>query len=89
MKMDIAHIAKLSRLHLEPEQLAKLERDMEAIVAMIDDLPNVKDTLSVDPSNVMRLREDIAEDNKYKREALLANAPSVQAGCLVVPKTVE
>ena len=66
MKIDIAHIAKLSRLHFEPEQIAKFEKDMESIV-----------------------REDVAKDHKFKREEMLANAPEVQAGCLVVPKTVE
>ena len=41
MKIDIAHIAKLSRLHFEPEQIAKFEKDMESIVAMVDHLPDV------------------------------------------------
>ena len=40
-------------------------------------------------NNAMRLREDVAKDHKFKREEMLANAPEVQAGCLVVPKTVE
>ena len=51
MKIDIAHIAKLSRLHFEPEQIAKFEKDMESIVAMVDHLPDVSDTLTVDPNN--------------------------------------
>ena len=59
MKIDIAHIAKLSRLHFEPEQIAKFEKDMESIVAMVDHLPDVSDTLTVDPNNAMRLREDV------------------------------
>ena len=89
MKIDIAHIAKLARLHFEPEQIAKFEKDMESIVAMVDHLPDVSDTLTVDPNNAKRLREDVAKDHKIKREEMLANAPEVQAGCLVVPKTVE
>ena len=44
---------------------------------------------SLDEENPMTLREDIAVTNKFKREELLSNAPEVQAGCLVVPKTVE
>ena len=32
MKIDIAHIAKLSRLHIEPEKMDKFEKDMAAIV---------------------------------------------------------
>ena len=84
MKIDIAHIAKLSRLHFEPEQIAKFEKDMESIVAMVDHLPDVSDTLTVDPNNAMRLREDVAKDHKFKREEMLANAPEVQAGCLFI-----
>ena len=58
-------------------------------MAMVDHLPDVSDTLTVDTNNAMRLREDVAKDHKFKREEMLANAPEVQAGCLVVPKTVE
>ena len=37
----------------------------------------------------MTLREDVAETGKFTREELMKNAPEVQAGCLLVPKTVE
>ena len=40
MKIDIAHIAKLSRLHIEPEKMDKFEKDMAAIVDMVDRLPD-------------------------------------------------
>ena len=89
MNIDIKHIAKLAHLRIENEKLEKFEKDMESIVAMVDHLPDVSDTLTVDPNNAMRLREDVAKDHKFKREEMLANAPEVQAGCLVVPKTVE
>ena len=55
MKIDIAHIAKLSRLHFEPEQIAKFEKDMESIVAMVDHLPDVSDTLTVDPLSLIHI----------------------------------
>ena len=89
MRIDIQHIAKLSRLQIEPNQLEKFEKDMEAIVGMVDRLPEVEDELTLDPSNPMRLREDVAETDKFKRGEMLKNAPQVQSGCLVVPKTVE
>lgn len=89
MSIDIKHIAKLSRLRIEDEKLEKFEKDMEAIVNMVDRLPNVDDELTLDPENAMVLRKDIAEQNKFTRDELLSNAPQVQAGCLVVPKTVE
>ncbi len=89
MAIDIQHIAKLARLRIEDEKLAQFEKDMESIVAMVDRLPDVSDELTLDASNPMELRPDVAVTKKFTRDALLANAPDVQAGCVVVPKTVE
>ena len=89
MKIDIKHIAKLSRLRIEDDKLEKLEKDMESIVNMVDRLPDVEGMLDLNPKDTMTLREDKAVTDKFKREELLKNAPEVQAGCLVVPKTVE
>lgn len=89
MKIDIKHIAKLSRLRIEDDKLEKFEKDMESIVNMVDRLPDVEGTLDLNPKDTMTLREDKAVTDKFKRKELLKNAPEVQAGCLVVPKTVE
>ena len=83
MKIDIAHIAKLSRLQISPDKLEKFETDM------VDRLPDVEDELTLDAEHPMKLREDVAVEHKFRREEMLANAPEVQSGCLVVPKTVE
>lgn len=89
MSIDIKHIAKLSRLRIEDDKLEKFEKDMESIVGMVENLPDIDDELSLDKENAMELREDIAVPNKFTRDELIANAPEVKAGCLVVPKTVE
>ena len=89
MKIDIKHIAKLSRSRIEDDKLEKFEKDMESIVNMVDRLPDVEGMLDLNPKDTMTLREDKAVTDKFKREELLKNAPEVQAGCLVVPKTVE
>ena len=89
MSIDIRHIAKLSRLRIEDEKLAKFEKDMEAIVAMVDRLPDIEEELTLEAGDAMPLRKDEAVPNKFTRDELIANAPEVQAGCLVVPKTVE
>ena len=89
MKIDIKHIAKLSRLRIEDDKLEKFEKDMESIVNMVDRLPDVEGMLDLNPKDTMTLREDKAVTDKFKREELLKNAPEVQAGCLAVPKTVE
>lgn len=89
MNVDIKHIAKLSRLKIEEDKLAKFEKDMQNIINMVDKLPDVEDSLILDKDNAMTLRKDIAVQDKFTRDELLTNAPMVQAGCIVVPKTVE
>lgn len=90
MKIDIKHIAKLSRLKIEDSRLEKFEKDMQLIINMVDNLPDIDGPLTLlDEENPMTLREDKAVTDKFRREDLLLNAPEVQAGCLVVPKTVE
>lgn len=89
MDIDIRHIAKLSRLHIEDDKLEKFEKDMQGIVEMANNLPHLDEELLIDENNVMTLREDKAESGKFTRDELFANAPQVKAGCLVVPKTVD
>ncbi len=89
MKIDIKHIAKLARLRIDEQKFEKFEHDMQTIVDMIENLPDINEDLALDKENPMILRADKAVSNKFTREELLKNAPQVQAGCLVVPKTVE
>lgn len=89
MNIDIKHIAKLARLKIDDEKQAKFEKEMQSIVNMVENLPDINDELVLDTENPMTLREDIAVTNKFTRAELMKNAPQVQAGCLVVPKTVE
>lgn len=90
MDIDIKKISKLARLEIEPEKAEKFEKDMEKIVAMVNDLPDVGSTEeTLDPDYVMDLREDVVVPDKFTRDELLANAPQVESGCIVVPKTVD
>lgn len=89
MNIDIKHIAKLSRLRIEDDKFEDFEKQMQNIVNMVENLPNIEDKLVLDKDNPMALRKDKAVTDKYTRQELMANAPQVKAGCLVVPKTVE
>ncbi|MGN1113857.1 MAG: Asp-tRNA(Asn)/Glu-tRNA(Gln) amidotransferase subunit GatC [Oscillospiraceae bacterium] len=89
MDIDIKHIAKLARLRIEDDQLEQFENQMQNIVKMVEKLPDIDDKLELDANNAMKLREDKAVTNKFTRQELMANAPQVKAGCLIVPKTVE
>lgn len=88
MKIDITHIAKLARLKIDDSQVDKFQRQMQEIVNMVEQLPDIDGKIFVDPNNAMELRPDVIEPS-LKRDALLANAPEVAAGCVVVPKTME
>lgn len=90
MAIDVQHLAKLARLRIEDDKLAKFEKDMESIVTMVEQLPDVSgDAWNLDPNHPMKLREDTEGTDKLPRAELLSNAPQMQAGCVVVPKTVE
>lgn len=89
MNIDIKHIAKLSRLRIVDDKIEKFEKDMQSIVNMVEQMPDIDDTLTLDVNNPMKLREDVEVTDKYTREQLMKNAPQVQAGCLVVPKIVD
>lgn len=89
MKIDIKHLAKLSKLSINEEQEVKFESQMQSIIEMVERLPELssEDKL-LDVSNPMKCREDIA-NNEFKREDILSNAPQMQAGCVVVPRIIE
>lgn len=89
MKIDIMHIAKLARLKIGADEAEKFERQMQDIIGMVEQIPELADDYAdVDPAHPMELRRDEIRPST-KREELLKNAPQVQAGCVVVPKTVE
>ena len=87
--MDVKRVAKLARLRIPDEKLAKMEADMEDIVRMVENLPDISSSDAlIDVNNTMELREDVIVPS-YPREAILKNAPKAVAGCIVVPKAVE
>lgn len=89
MNIDIRQIAKLAKLKIEEDKIAKFETEIKKMVEMIENLPDIhKEYSDLDENTPMLLREDIVGAS-LRREDVLKNAPQTQAGCLVVPKTVE
>lgn len=90
MEIDVKHLAKLSTIKIDDNELEKFEQDMKNIVEMVQGLPKIDgDLIALDPQNPMTLREDKLSETKFSRDEILANAPDVIAGCVVVPKTLE
>lgn len=87
--INIRHIAKLARLHVDDKEVAKFENEMGSMVKMVENLPEFTDTkLPLNVNDAMKLRADKIEPS-IKRDEILKNAPKTEAGCVSVPKIVE
>lgn len=87
--INIRHIAKLARLHVDNEEIAKFENEMGNMVKMVENLPEFTDTnLPLNVKDAMKLRADEVKPS-IKRDEILKNAPKTEAGCVSVPKIVE
>lgn len=87
--INIRHIAKLARLHVDDEEIAKFENEMGSMVKMVENLPEFTDTnLPLHEKDAMKLRPDEVKPS-IKRDEILKNAPKTEAGCVSVPKIVE
>ena len=89
---DVAKIAHLARLAIEPEKSAALGRELSSILDLVAQMDAV-DTDSVLPmahplEMAQRLRDDrVTEANE--RDRYQANAPAVEKGLFLVPKVIE
>ena len=89
---QVRHIAKLARIAMSDEELARLEPELNNILGWIEQLGEV-DTEGVEPLTAvidqkLRLREDVVNDGDC-RDEVLANAPEAQHGFFAVPKVIE
>jgi len=96
---DITRIARLARLDMTPDRLARAQVELNGILALIEKLQSV-DTQGVEPlahplsaheDIHLRLRDDVVSEARGTdaRAALLANAPATQDGLFLVPRVIE
>ena len=91
-EQDLARVAELARIRLDPATVADVTRRIGNILGMIDRMQAV-DTSSVSPmahplDTVQRLRpDDVTESDR--REDFLAIAPASEAGLYLVPRVIE
>lgn len=86
MKIDVKHVAQLSRISLTEEELKKFTPQMETILESVDVLKEV-DTRSIEPMKghvrLENLREDLPQ-NSLSQEEVLKNAKFKENGCVKV-----
>jgi aspartyl-tRNA(Asn)/glutamyl-tRNA(Gln) amidotransferase subunit C len=93
---DIARIANLARLELEPAESERLLTQMNDFFAVVEQMRAV-DTTGLEPlahpvaavmDVALRLREDVVSEPN-RREANQQSAPAVEHGLFLVPKVIE
>jgi len=95
MSLELAavrRIAKLARIRLEDDELARLQGELNGILHWIEQLSEV-DVEGVAPLTggaqiALRVREDAVTDGGQP-ERVLANAPDRAGAFFAVPKVVE
>ena len=89
---QVRHIAKLARIAMSDDELARLEPELNAIIGWVEQLAEVNtdgfEPLTAVIDQKLRLREDAVTDGDC-RDAVLANAPEAQHGFFAVPKVIE
>jgi aspartyl-tRNA(Asn)/glutamyl-tRNA(Gln) amidotransferase subunit C len=93
---DIARIANLARLELQPAESDRMLAQINGFFAIVEKMRAV-DTSGIEPLNhpvaavqaiALRLREDVPSEPN-QREANQQSAPAVERGLFLVPKVIE
>lgn len=98
-EQDIARLARLSGLRLDPAEQQRTHQELSRILGLIEALQAV-DTTGITPMAhplaahqdvTLRLREDAAEPAQSidQRNACMANAPAPHDGLFLVPTVIE
>ncbi len=89
---DVAYVARLARLKLGEDECARLQAQLEDILAYVETLNEV-DVSGIEPmtqaletQNVMRA--DVSAPG-LDHAAVMANAPERRLGLFIVPRIIE
>jgi aspartyl-tRNA(Asn)/glutamyl-tRNA(Gln) amidotransferase subunit C len=92
MEFKIERIAELARLNLKPEEKAKLEKDLGAILGYVKNLDKL-DTQNVEPTSHVLNLENVFRKDEVKvsgvRDEVLKHAPASEGKFFKVPKVVD
>lgn len=91
-KEDIEKLAELSRIEVTEEESAKFSKDIEAILAYVNELTEIATEEPVKEAGVLRnvMREDEKpHDTGHYTEALLSASPDREKNYFKVKKILE
>ena len=88
----VRHIARLARISVTDEEVAKLAPELSNILGWIEQLQEVNvegiQPMTAVIPNHLRLREDKVDDGGIQ-DKVLKNAPVAEHGFFAVPKVIE
>ncbi len=88
---EVAHVAHLARLHLDPEELVRMTAQLDTILSYVAKLDEL-DTSGVEPTTHAfaisnAFREDEVQESLDRSQAL-ANGPKQNGESFVVPRII-
>jgi len=88
----VRRIARLARIAVDNEQAAAMEKELNALLAWVEQLSEV-DVDGVPPmtsvvEQKLKMRDDVVTEGG-RADDILRNAPQSEEGFFVVPKVVE
>ncbi len=90
-RVDVTALAKLARIEISQEEVAKLESEIPEILAFVETIQNVSTLKEADVPglrNVLRADENPHEVGKYT-EVLLKAAPARQGNRIAVKQVIS
>jgi aspartyl-tRNA(Asn)/glutamyl-tRNA(Gln) amidotransferase subunit C len=88
----VRKVARLARIAVPEERLEPLARELNGILAWIEQLNEVNvdgvEAMTTPVKMQLPMREDVVSDGNIQAK-VLANAPKSEDGFFVVPKVVE
>lgn len=89
---QVAHVARLARLSLAPEELSRLTGQMDAILGYVEQLAALDTTAILPTAHAVPLENAFRPDvvrAPLGVERALSNAPDSRDDCFRVPKVIE
>lgn len=92
IEIDIAHVARLARLDLSPEELEGYKTQLGAILDHAAKVQSLEGEPEVEASHPLRIENAYRPDEvrpSLDRDEVLAQAPEIQDGFFVAPPAME
>jgi len=92
-RAQVAHLARLSRLALEPDELDRLAGELQVILGAVEAIGEVADAADVPPTTHAVPIENVTRPDVVRpslpRADVLAEAPAAEDGRFRVPRILD